>query len=116
VGGVLLAYQLRSLSSQSFMVIGALAALALTYLGGIATISGAVIAGIATAGGVLTQVNGGTTGTASNYQYAISGLLLIVVAIFAPDGLSVTARRMAHRVARAVSRTNAAPVVAAEAR
>lgn len=93
LGGTLLAYELPALSSQQFLVVGALALLALCYLGGIATLSGALIAGVLTSGGIVTQMQGGATGDASSYQYAVSGLLLIIVAILYPDGLSMAARR-----------------------
>ncbi|MEP6623086.1 MAG: branched-chain amino acid ABC transporter permease, partial [Acidimicrobiia bacterium] len=93
LGGALLAYELPALSPQQFMVVGALAVLALCYLGGIATLSGAVIAGVLASGGVLTQLQGGATGDASSYQFAVSGIVLIVVAILSPDGLVVAFRR-----------------------
>jgi branched-chain amino acid transport system permease protein len=93
LGGTLLAYELPALSSQQFLVIGALAILALCYLGGIATLSGALIAGVLASGGIVTQLQGGATGDASSYQYAVSGLLLIGVAILYPDGVSSAARR-----------------------
>ena len=76
LGGALLAYELPALSPQQFFVVGALAVLALCYLGGIATISGALIAGVLASGGVLTQLQGGATGNASSYQFAVSGLAL----------------------------------------
>ncbi len=87
IGGSLLAYESPSLSSQQFMVVGALAVLALCYLGGIASISGALMAGVLASGGVLTQLQGGNTGNASSYQFAVSGLLLVVVAVLYPDGV-----------------------------
>ena len=88
-----LAYELPALSPQQFMVVGALAVLALCYLGGIATLSGAVIAGVLASGGLLTQLQGGATGNASSYQFALSGIMLIAVAILWPDGLVVAVRR-----------------------
>ncbi len=98
VGGALLAYELPALSPQQFMVIGGLAVLALCYLGGIATISGALIAGLVASGGILTQLQGGTTGSTSSTQFAVSGLLLMMVVIFAPDGLALLASRWFHRL------------------
>ena len=98
LGGALLAYELPALSPQQFLVVGALAVLALCYLGGIATLSGALIAGILASGGVLTRLQGGAPGSASSSQYAVSGVLLIVVAIFYPDGLSVAVRRGVARL------------------
>jgi ABC-type branched-subunit amino acid transport system permease subunit len=98
VGGALLAYELPALSPQQFMVIGGLAVLALCYLGGIASISGALVAGLVASGGILTQLQGGATGSTSSTQFAVSGLLLIVVVIFAPDGLALLAARGFRRL------------------
>jgi ABC-type branched-subunit amino acid transport system permease subunit len=100
LGGALLAYELPALSPQQFLVVGALAVLALCYLGGIASISGAIIAGLLASGGILTKLQGGATGEASSYQFAVSGVVLIVVVILAPDGISVTAHRLASRLRR----------------
>ncbi len=93
LGGALLAYELPALSPEEFLVVGALAVLALCYLGGIATISGALIAGALASGGILTLLQSGATGQTSSYQFAVSGIVLIVVVILYPDGLSVAARR-----------------------
>ncbi|HUO48842.1 MAG TPA: hypothetical protein VMU09_08420, partial [Acidimicrobiales bacterium] len=99
LGGALLAYELPALSPEAFLVVGALALLALCYLGGIATISGALIAGVLASGGILTRLQGGAIGTASSSQFAVSGIILILVVIFYPDGLSVAARRGVARLA-----------------
>jgi branched-chain amino acid transport system permease protein len=100
VGGALLAYELPALAPQQFMVVGGLAVLALCYLGGIASISGALVAGVLASGGVLTQLQGGTTGSSSSTQFAVSGLLLMLVVIFAPDGLAHLVASGARRVWR----------------
>jgi ABC-type branched-subunit amino acid transport system permease subunit len=100
MGGALLAYELPALSPQQFIVIGALAVLALCFLGGIATLSGALIAGVLAAGGILTHLQGGATGNASNSQFAVSGIALIVVAILYPDGIANGARRLLTRWVR----------------
>jgi ABC-type branched-subunit amino acid transport system permease subunit len=100
LGGTLLAYELPALSPQQFMVVGALAVLALCYLGGIATVSGALIAGVLASGGILTQLQGGATGNASSYQFAVSGIALVVVVILYPDGLSNAVRRGLARFGR----------------
>lgn len=101
LGGALLAYELPALAPQQFLVIGALAILALTYLGGIATLSGALLAGVLASGGIVTQLQGGATGDASSYQFAVSGLILIVVTILYPDGISMALRRGVSRLRRA---------------
>ena len=87
-----------ALSPQQFMVIGALAVLALCFLGGIATLSGALIAGLLASGGVLTRLQGGATGDASSYQFAVSGIALVAVAILYPDGIANGVRRLVDRV------------------
>ena len=74
--------------NRVFIVFLALATLALTYLGGIARIAGAFIAGALASGGILTQLLGGNGSVGSKYQTAMSGVLLIVVAIAQPNGIA----------------------------
>lgn len=101
VAGVLMAFSSTSVSRTSFMVIGALVALALTYLGGVSAIGGALVAGaLASSGIVTTLLDGGQQGTASTYSYAVSGLGLIVVAVLAPEGVAGLARRQLARLRR----------------
>jgi len=89
LSGVLTAYATTTLSPTSFLVIGALVALSMTYLAGISSISGALLAGcLAQAGLITTVMNGRTDGAAGRYAFAISGLALIVTAIAAPQGLT----------------------------
>jgi len=97
LGGVLLAYQLQPLSPDAFMVYGALALLALTYLGGIASVGGAIVAGVMASGGILEHLNGGGGTAAAKYQFAISGVVLIAVAILYPDGITGGLYRLRHR-------------------
>ena len=53
-----------------------------------------------TSGGVLTKLQGGTAGTTSNTQFAVSGLVLIAVVVFAPDGVSLLITRTLRRLGR----------------
>jgi ABC-type branched-subunit amino acid transport system permease subunit len=106
--GVLMAYSVTTLSPTSFMVIGALVALALTYLAGVSSIGGALLAGALAQAGILTTALGGGSGEADTYVFAISGLALIVTAITAPEGLTGLVR---GRIARLRS---ARPRVAAD--
>lgn len=93
--GVLMAFSVTTLSPTSFMVIGALVAVALTYLAGVSSIGGALVAGaLAQSGLVTTFLDGRTGGKADTYVFAISGLSLIVTAITAPEGLTGLARRI----------------------
>ncbi len=106
--GVFLAYANSTLSTSSFLVIGALVALALTYLAGISSITGALVAGALAQAGLLTTVlDRSTDGQAGRYAYAVSGLALVVTAIVAPEGITGAARRLGGRVDRAVRRVGA---------
>lgn len=93
LAGTLLAYQRQTLSVSSFESLSAIVVLAITYLAGIATPLGAVLAGVLASGGVLTVALGDS---ASRYQFALNGLLLVVAAIALPDGI-VGRRRSATR-------------------
>lgn len=112
LAGVLMAYSTATLSPSSFMVMGALVALALTYLGGVASISGAVVAGLLTQAGVVTAASRALSGgDANDYVYALSGLALIATAIVAPDGISGVVRtRLAALGARRSGGAAAGPV------
>jgi branched-chain amino acid transport system permease protein len=101
MGGVLLAYRYQALSVESFTVFASLSLIALTYLGGIASITGALFAGLLIPGGILTSLLD-QGGSGSQYQLAISGLALILVAVLYPEGIGgairkITATRKAAR-------------------
>jgi len=99
LAGVFLAYATSTLSTTSFLVVGALVALALTYLAGISSIAGALLAGLLAQAGLLTTVlDERTDGAAGSYVFAISGLALIVTAITAPEGLTGLFRGQLARV------------------
>lgn len=99
LAGVLMAYATTTLSPTSFMVIGALVALALTYLAGVSSISGALLAGgLAQAGLLTTVMNSRTDGAAGDYVFAISGLALVIMAITAPEGITGIFRRLGARL------------------
>lgn len=94
LGGTFLAYQAQTVSVGSFAVFNSLALLAMTYLGGIASIAGALIAGLLASGGVVTELTGGSS---SETQFAVNGLVLMVVAVVYPTGLSGALYRLADR-------------------
>ena len=99
LSGVLTAYATTTLSPTSFVVIGALVVLSLTYLAGVSGISGALLAGCLAQAGILTTImNGRTDGAAGRYVFAISGLALIITAIAAPQGLTGLLRDRLARV------------------
>lgn len=89
LAGALMAFSTTTLSPSSFMVIGSLVVVSLTYLAGVSSISGALVAGsLAQAGIVTTLASGSSGGSADEYMFAISGLALIVAAIAAPEGIT----------------------------
>ncbi len=93
LAGVLTAFAVTTLSPNSFMAIGALVIVALTYLGGVAGISGALIAGVLTQGGVLSALGGDSGATTGEGPVlALSGIALIVAAILVPGGISGAVR------------------------
>ena len=73
----------------------------MTYLAGISSISGAILAGLMTQAGLITTLSSGD-GAPSDYVYVTSGLLLIVVAIAAPEGLTGLAQRAIDRAVAVV--------------
>ena len=111
LAGVMMAESTATLSPTSFMVIGALVVLALTYLGGVASVGGALVAGLLTQAGVITtlstDLSGGDVG---QYVFATSGIALILTAIFAPVGLTGLGRAAVQRLRPA---TGGAPSEAA---
>lgn len=101
--GVLMAFSVTTLSPSSFMVIGALVAVALTYLAGVSSVGGALLAGaLAQAGILTTALSSRTGGAADTYVFAISGIALIVTAIFAPEGITGLVRARVARTKAAV--------------
>lgn len=106
LGGTLLAYQYDTLSVSSFSVFQSLALLAITYLGGIASLGGVLVAGVMAQGGVLTAALGGES---SQAQFAVNGLLLIVVAAVYPEGVSGAASAGLRRLRRLARRRRAGP-------
>jgi branched-subunit amino acid ABC-type transport system permease component len=111
--GVLMAFSTTTLSRTSFMVIGALVAVALTYLAGVSSIGGALLAGALAQAGIITTLTSSRTGTdADTYVFAISGIALIVTAIFAPEGLTGLVRNQWHRLRRPAEAARPAAAVA----
>ncbi|NNE73910.1 MAG: ABC transporter permease [Acidimicrobiales bacterium] len=87
LAGVLLAYQRSIVSAGSFGVLDSLVAVAIAYLAGIATPIGAVVAGVLATGGLLTVFLDSISDSASKYQFAVNGIMLIVAAIKFPQGI-----------------------------
>jgi branched-subunit amino acid ABC-type transport system permease component len=97
LGGCLYAYGHPNLSADSFVVFQSLALLAITYLGGIAAVGGALLAGVFADGGVLSAAMGSG---ASDVQFAVNGLVLMVVAVVYPEGITGALYALARRLRR----------------
>jgi ABC-type branched-subunit amino acid transport system permease subunit len=111
--GVLMAFSVTTLSPTSFLVIGSLVAVALTYLAGVSSVGGALVAGALAQAGIYTAVTNDLTGGDANpYVFALSGLALIVTAITAPEGMTGVVRAGAANVRRRVGRPSAPTPVA----
>ncbi len=97
--GVLMAFSATTLSPTSFLVLGALVAVALTYLAGVASVGGALVAGAIAQAGIVTALSSDLSGgDANTYVFALSGVALILAAIFLPSGITGLVRRGAARL------------------
>jgi branched-subunit amino acid ABC-type transport system permease component len=111
--GVLMAFSVTTLSPTSFLVIGSLVAVALTYLAGVSSVGGALVAGALAQAGIYTAVTNDLTGGDANpYVFALSGLALIVTAITAPEGMTGVVRSAATRLRRRAAGSPASSPVA----
>jgi ABC-type branched-subunit amino acid transport system permease subunit len=103
--GVLMAFSVTTLSPTSFMVIGALVAVALTYLAGVSSVGGALLAGaLAQAGIITTFASSRSGGDADTYVFAISGVALILTSIFAPEGITGLVRDRVAKLRSSLAR------------
>lgn len=87
LAGVLLAYKQQTVSAGSYGALQSLIAVAIAYLAGIAIPAAALLAGVLATGGLLTVVLDAVNEGSSQYQFAVNGLLLMVVAVRFPASL-----------------------------
>jgi len=108
--GVLMAFSVTTLSPTSFMVIGSLVAVAMTYLAGVSSVGGALLAGVLAQSGILVTTINETSGSDSSKSvFAISGLALIFAAIWVPEGITGLVR---SRFTRSTPAPKSAPDLA----
>ncbi len=93
LAGVLLAYEQQVVSGSSYGALASLVAVAIAYLAGIAIPAAALVAGVLASGGLLTVVLDAINDGSSKYQFAVNGLLLMVVAVRFPAGLVGASRK-----------------------
>ena len=101
--GVMIGYSSVSISAVGYETRYSLALLALGYLAGVGHLSGAVIAGLLTSGGLAFTLFEKASGHGSaTAQFFLSGLGLLLVTRWMPDGLAGLAARLGHLAARAL--------------
>lgn len=86
LAGVLLSGQQVTVTFQSFDVLISLGLLAAIFLGGVASVGGAVVGGFLASGGLAFFVLDEWIGL-GEYQLLISGLALVLTAVFYPNGI-----------------------------
>lgn len=89
IGGVLLAYNLGSVSATRFGLLAALALIAFAYMGGITTVSGAILGGLLVPGGLSSVATEQWTGLSDDYLYLVGGISLLYTVILYPQGLAL---------------------------
>jgi branched-chain amino acid transport system permease protein len=100
VAGAIIGYSYVTFDAQAFDSRFALSILALGFVGGIGRVSGAFVAGGLTAGGIVfALVSKLAGGEVSESQFLFTGVGLILVARFVPDGLAGLVAGWARRVA-----------------
>ena len=99
VAGVLVAYASPGLSSQSFMAVGSVVAVALTALAGVTRIGGALLAGALAQSGIVTTLLDRLGGPGADHVLALSGAALVVTMVLRPGGLLDGRRTRARREA-----------------
>lgn len=88
LAGGMLAYMTNRVAFGQFSPIQSIFIVAVGYIGGIASVGGAMIGGLMASGGFFYSFLGEFF-DAGRYEAVASGVLLILVAIFYPDGLAV---------------------------
>lgn len=88
LAGGMLAYLTNRVAFAQFGPIQSIFVVTVAYIGGIASVAGALVAGLLASGGFLFTALGELF-DAGRYEGVSTGLLLILVAIFYPDGLAV---------------------------
>jgi len=98
--GVLISYHQTVLQITTWSALAGIGNLALLFLGGVGRISGALLGGMLTPGGLLSE----TSADGEVLRNAVSGALMIAVAVFRPDGLTSLLRPLGQLARRSVRR------------
>lgn len=92
LAGGMLAYMTNRVAFGQFSPLQSIFVVAIGYIGGIASVGGALIAGMLASGGFFYSFLGEFFDS-GRYDAVFSGILLILIAIFYPDGLAVAIGR-----------------------
>ncbi|MEZ5169965.1 MAG: ABC transporter permease [Acidimicrobiia bacterium] len=92
LAGGMLAYMTNRVAFGQFSPLQSIFVVAIGYIGGIASVGGALIAGMMASGGFFYSFLGEFFDS-GRYDAVFSGVLLILIAIFYPDGVSVAIGR-----------------------
>ena len=114
LGGTLIGYSRGQLSADSFAVLVGVSFLAFAYLGGITSISGALVAGTFAPLGISYVIFNRLFSNIGNAYLLLSGISLILTAIFNPIGIAGAVRQnvatwIARRRGPAAGRARGAP-------
>jgi len=96
LAGALIGWQQGQLSFGSFDVFVSLGFVAVAYIGGIGRVSGAVVGGLLVGSGVVFTTLDNAAGL-GRYQLFASSVLVVVLVVVAPDGLTGAAERLLRR-------------------
>jgi branched-chain amino acid transport system permease protein len=96
VAGVLTSYQQSVLQISSWSALAGIANLALLFLGGVGRLAGVTIGALLAPGGLLSR----TSSEGEILRQAVSGAVMIAIAVFRPDGISSLASPVMARLRR----------------
>ncbi len=86
VGGVMLGFQQRQVSSAGWVFFASLAVLAFCYLGGVTSVAGAILGGAIGAGGIAAVIGNYHNEGFTQYLALVGGVGMILTAIIHPEG------------------------------
>jgi branched-chain amino acid transport system permease protein len=104
VAGSLMSYQIGIVPFSSFDVFGSITLLSLAYIGGVATVNGALLAGLLANGGLLLLALQNLIPALPEYFELVSGLSLLLIVVFQPDGVVIALDQQRRAALRLISR------------
>ena len=109
VAGVMSTYNVVTVAAVRFSALVALGLIAFAYIGGITMVTGAIIGGALTVEALVPHVWERWFGLTETWSLLLAGLLLIVVLVFCPDGISGAVHRWRRTRRRQLAEAPASP-------